>query len=140
MRRRRGASTAVVSAAFAFAPAGDAREQAAGCGYDAHVQEGFNRITNLAVVGWTVPYRDLVSTAVQVGSTIAPTGFLDDGTQVAAPATSGPLSIGTTAFPIDAYVYAQVRFQMPARAIRAHPTAGRSRSRPAPRWRPCRRS
>src|SRR4051812_13255898 len=111
MRRRRAASIAVAAAAFALAPAGGAREHAAGCCYDAHVQGGFNRVTNLAVVGWTVPYRDLVSTAVQVGSTIAPTGFLDDGTQVAAPATSGPLSIGTTAFPIDAYVYAQVRFQ-----------------------------
>jgi hypothetical protein len=111
MRRNRAAVTLVALVAFGLAPAGGAREQAAGCCYDAHVQGGFNRLTNLAVVGWTVPYRDLVSTSVQVGSTIAPTGFLEDGTQIATPATTGPVSIGTTVFPIDAYVYAQVRFR-----------------------------
>src|SRR5580765_591117 len=111
MRRNRAAVTLVALVAFGLAPAGGAREQGAGCCYDAHVQGGFNRITNTAVVAWTVPYRDLVSTSVRVGSTIAPTGFLEDGTELAAPATSGPVSVGTPAFPIDAYVYAQVRFQ-----------------------------
>ena len=63
------------------------------------------------MVAWAVPYRDLVSTSVRIGSIIAPTGYIDDGTEIAAPATSGPVSIGTPVFSIDAYVYAQVRFQ-----------------------------
>ncbi len=111
MRRNRAAVTLVAFVAFGLAPAGGAREQAAGCCYDAHVAGGFNRLTNTAVVAWTVPYRDLVSASVRVGSMIAPSGFLEDGPEVAAPATSGPVSIGTPAFDIDAYVYAQVRFR-----------------------------
>jgi len=111
MRRNRAAVTLTALVAFGLAPAGGAREQGAGCCYDAHVQGGFNRITNTAVVAWTVPYRDLVSASVRVGSTIAPTGFLEEGPEIAAPATSGPVSIDTPVFPIDAYVYAQVRFR-----------------------------
>lgn len=111
MWRHRAVVTFVALVAFGLAPAGGAREQAAGCCYDAHVQGGFNRLTNTAVVAWAVPYRDLVSTSVRIGSTIAPTGFLEDGTEIAAPATSGPVSIVTPVFSIDAYVYAQIRFR-----------------------------
>jgi hypothetical protein len=111
-------------AAVALAPSGGAHAHATGCCYDAHVTGAWNRLTNTTTVSWTVPYADLVTDAVQVGTTIASTGFLgDDAGHVTQPATTGPITIGTPAFPIDAYVYVQVWFRCAPRDP-AHPVCG----------------
>jgi Divergent InlB B-repeat domain len=116
MRRSRAVAALVAAAAFALAPNGGARERAAGCCYDAHVQGTWNRLNNTATVSWTPPYPDLVSQSVQLGTTIAPTGYLaDDGGDLATPGTNGPVTFGAPAFGIDEFVYVQVRFRcMPA--------------------------
>jgi hypothetical protein len=109
---RAGIAALVAIIAVTLAPSGDARQQARGCCYDAGVVGYWNRLTNTAEVSWTLPYPDLVTDSVQVGTTIAPTGFLaDDGGHVAQPGTTGPIRIGTPAFPIDTYVYVQVWFK-----------------------------
>jgi hypothetical protein len=121
---RAGTAALVAVVAITVAPIGGARQQARGCCYDAAVTGDWNRLTNTATVSWTIPYPDLVTDAVQVGTTIASTGFLaDDGGRIAQPPTNGPVRIGTPAFPIDAYVYVQVWFKcVPHDA--AHPACG----------------
>jgi hypothetical protein len=121
---RAGTAALVAVVAITLAPSGGARQHARGCCYDAGVTGNWNRLTNTATASWMIPYPDLVTDSVQVGTTIASTGFLaDDGGRVAQPATTGPITIGTPAFPIDAYVYVQVWFKCVPRDS-AHPACG----------------
>jgi hypothetical protein len=111
MRPTHVAAAVIALLGLALVPAGGAREQAAGCCYDAQVQGGFDRVTNSATLSWKIPYPDLVTTSVVIGTTIGASGYIDDEAAELAVAGTGPATIGTPTFSVEAYVYAQIHFR-----------------------------
>jgi hypothetical protein len=118
------AGLAVAAVAVALVPSAGARTHALGCCYDAQLIGGWDRRTNTATVSWLPPYADLVTDAVRVGTTIDDSGFLaDDAGHLEHPAGTQVVSVGTSALPIDSFVYAQVWFHCAPRDP-AHPACG----------------
>src|SRR5262245_274315 len=111
MRPTRVAAAVIALAGLGLVPTGGAREHAAGCCYDAQVKGGFDRVTNTATFQWSIPYPDLVTSSVVIGTTIGATGYIDDEAATLAVAGAGPVTIGTPTFSVEAYVYAQVHFR-----------------------------
>ena len=111
MRPTHVAAAVIDLLGLALVPAGGAREQAAGCCYDAQVQGGFDRVTNSATLSWKMPYPDLVTSSVAIGTTIGATGYIDDEAAQLAVSGTGPVTIGTPTFSVEAYVYAQIHFR-----------------------------
>jgi len=111
MRPTQVAAAVIALAGLGLVPAGGAREQASGCCYDARIQGGFNRVSNSATLQWSIPYPDLVTSSVEIGTTIGATGYIDDDAAELAVAGTGPVTIGTPVFSVEAYVYAQIRFR-----------------------------